>query len=156
MTLADEERGVMRWDTKAHGPDFPYRMGMLQAQALGTPRYTISGEIFPISQGDSPCRGLAKRLISPAAMPSITNVGGSLTSAIALTLIAWAVRFVRARNSRKQDEKDLHRQLGRYHASLSAAALLLMVSHHVLGLHVLLRYPALCCDRFRQIPYPIW
>lgn len=60
-------------------------------------------------------------------MPSITNVGGSLTSAVALTLIAWAVRFVRARNSRKQDEKELHKQLGRFHASISAAALQLLV-----------------------------
>ncbi|KAL0026441.1 hypothetical protein WJX79_010309 [Trebouxia sp. C0005] len=60
-------------------------------------------------------------------MPSITNVGGSLTSAVALTLIAWAVRFVRARNSRKQDERDLHKQLGRYHASLSVPALQLLV-----------------------------
>lgn len=60
-------------------------------------------------------------------MPSITNVGGSLTSAVALTLIAWAVRFVRARNSRKQDERDLHRQLGRYHASLSVPALQILV-----------------------------
>ena len=61
-------------------------------------------------------------------MPSITNVGGSLTSAVALTLIAWAVRFVRARNSRKQDEKELHKQLGRFHASISAAALQILVS----------------------------
>lgn len=60
-------------------------------------------------------------------MPSITNVGGSLTSAVALTLIAWAVRFVRARNSRKQDEKELHKHLGRFHASISAAALQLLV-----------------------------
>lgn len=60
-------------------------------------------------------------------MPSITNVGGSLTSAVALTLIAWAVRFVRARNSRKQDERELHKQLGRFHASISAAALQMLV-----------------------------
>ena len=60
-------------------------------------------------------------------MPSITNVGGSLTSAVALTLIAWAVRFVRARNCRRQNEKDLHRQLGRYHATLTPAALQILV-----------------------------
>lgn len=66
---------------------------------------------------------------SGLAMPSITNVGGSLTSAVALTLLAWAVRFVRARNSRKQDEKELHKQLGRFHASISAAALHILVLH---------------------------
>lgn len=60
-------------------------------------------------------------------MPSITNVGGSLTSAVALTLIAWAVRFVRARNSSKQDEKELQKQLGRYHAGISATALQMLV-----------------------------
>ena len=71
---------------------------------------------------------LAIERLSPRlrTMPSITNVGGSLTSAIALTLIAWAFRFVRTRNSRKQQDKEL--QFGRYHASLSAAAVQLMVS----------------------------
>lgn len=92
-------------------------------------------------------------------MPSITNVGGSLTSAVALTLIAWAVRFVRARNSRKQDEKELHKQLGRFHASISAAALQLLVC----GLHrntcVMVYVPAcretpqMGCFRSRLSPY---
>ena len=35
-------------------------------------------------------------------LPSITNVGGSLTSAAALTLLAWAVRFFRAASSAKE------------------------------------------------------
>ena len=93
-----------------------------------------------------------------AAMPSITNVGGSLTSAVALTLIAWAVRFVRARNSRKQDEKELHKQLGRFHASISAAALQVLVCRCVtkLDLNSDLSSMRQCidvCSRSRRIQY---
>lgn len=66
-------------------------------------------------------------------MPSITNVGGSLTSAIALTLLAWAVRFFRkAAQQRKHgirapaDAKQ-PQKLGRYFCSLSPAALRMLV-----------------------------
>ena len=91
-------------------------------------------------------------------MPSITNVGGSLTSAVALTLIAWAVRFVRARNSRKQDEKELQKQLGRYHASISASALQMLVRHCIafpfITLHCL-RFGLILQVETDPIPYVV-
>ena len=65
-------------------------------------------------------------------MPSITNVGGSLTSAIALTLLAWAVRLFRAAaQQRKQgllpDSAKQAQKLGRFFCTLTPAALRMLV-----------------------------
>ena len=38
-------------------------------------------------------------------MPSITNVGGSISTAVALTLLAWAIRTVRAASQRREGER---------------------------------------------------
>jgi hypothetical protein len=94
-------------------------------------------------------------------MPSITNVGGSLTSAIALTLLAWAVRFFRAAaQQRKQslkapDAAKASQRLGRFFCALSPAALRMLVSsaptrtmHAALGMllqRCSLTHPALSC-----------
>ncbi len=66
-------------------------------------------------------------------LPSITNVGGSLTSAAALTLLAWAVRFFRAAaQQRKQrqgvpEDNTSSLRLGKYFCSLTPAAVKLLV-----------------------------
>jgi hypothetical protein len=67
-------------------------------------------------------------------MPSINNVGGSLTSAIILTLLAWGVRVLRAtaqrqgtNNQRRGSKSDLQASLGRFFAALSPAALRMLV-----------------------------
>ncbi|CAK0784964.1 hypothetical protein CVIRNUC_008169 [Coccomyxa viridis] len=60
--------------------------------------------------------------------PSITNVGGSLTSAAALTLLAWAVRFFRAaaqqrkQHQREPEDRGSSLRLGKYFCSLTPAA----------------------------------
>ncbi|KAK9843460.1 hypothetical protein WJX81_004052 [Elliptochloris bilobata] len=64
-------------------------------------------------------------------MPVITNVGGSITSAVALTLLAWAVRFIRSRAER-QRKRQLQRRVtdrssGKYSCGLSPAALRMLV-----------------------------
>lgn len=65
-------------------------------------------------------------------MPSISNAGGSLTSAIVLTLLAWGVRWLRAElNKKKRDEtskEDSCSRLGRFYARLSPASLRMLVS----------------------------
>lgn len=67
-------------------------------------------------------------------MPVITNVGGSLTSAIALTLLAWAVRFFRAAAQQRKhalrapEESKQPQKLGRYFCTLSPAALRMLVN----------------------------
>ena len=69
-------------------------------------------------------------------LPSITNVGGSLTSAAALTLLAWAVRFFRAAaQQRKQrqgvpEDNTSSLRLGKYFCSLTPAAVKLLVREH--------------------------
>ena len=70
-------------------------------------------------------------------MPSINNVGGSLTSAIILTLLAWGVRVLRAtaqrqgnNNQRRGSKSDLQASLGRFFAPLSPAALRMLVRKH--------------------------
>ncbi len=70
-------------------------------------------------------------------LPSITNVGGSLTSAAALTLLAWAVRFFRAAaQQRKQQRQGVPEdntsslRLGKYFCSLTPAAVKLLVREH--------------------------
>ncbi|KAK9829026.1 hypothetical protein WJX72_003487 [[Myrmecia] bisecta] len=61
----------------------------------------------------------------------VTNVGGSLTSALALTLLAWAVRFFRAaaqsKHAAHSSDSNSSKPLGRYFASLSPAALRMLV-----------------------------
>lgn len=60
-------------------------------------------------------------------MPSITNVGGSLTTAVALTLLAWSVRALRAaalRNAATKARAPAARRLRhRLHATMTLAAL---------------------------------
>eukprot|EP00891_Asterochloris_glomerata_P002846 jgi/Astpho2/2846/fgenesh1_pg.00050_%23_109_t len=66
-------------------------------------------------------------------MPSITNIGGSLTSALALSLIAWAVRFIRGRRgarlqgSASSSQLTDQKQMGKFHAALSPAAVHMLV-----------------------------
>ncbi len=64
-------------------------------------------------------------------MPVITNVGGSITSAVALTLLAWAVRFIRSRAERQRRRQKRSGTAGRsgglYSSALSPAALRMLV-----------------------------
>ena len=65
-------------------------------------------------------------------MPQISNVGGSLTSAVVLTLLAWGVRLLRATTqrqdgSRRGSSADLAGSLPRFFAALSPAALRMLV-----------------------------
>ena len=67
-------------------------------------------------------------------MPQISNIGGSLTSAVVLTFLAWGVRLLRATAARSQDgsrrgsSSDLTGALPRFFAALSPAALRMLVS----------------------------
>lgn len=66
-------------------------------------------------------------------MPLITNAGGSLSTAIAITLLAWGVRWMRAEMNKKKREEEaalqeLSLQLGRFYARLSPATLRMLVS----------------------------
>lgn len=70
----------------------------------------------------SPVRGMAL----------INNAGGSLSSALLLTLLAWGVRWLRAELNRKRREEEAGRQasrrtLGRFFARLSPVALRMLV-----------------------------
>lgn len=66
-------------------------------------------------------------------MPQISNIGGSLTSAVVLTLLAWGVRLLRATAQRQQEGSrhgssgDLLSSLPRFFAALSPAALRMLV-----------------------------
>ncbi|KAL6780587.1 hypothetical protein ACKKBF_B12545 [Auxenochlorella protothecoides x Auxenochlorella symbiontica] len=65
-------------------------------------------------------------------MPSISNAGGSLTSALALTLLAWAVRWWREEASKSKAaaqsaKAGSPRVLSRFHSGISLAALKLLV-----------------------------
>lgn len=68
-------------------------------------------------------------------MPSITNVGGSLTSAVALTLLATAVRALRsaaagraaARAARAARAGGGGDRPGRHYAPMSVTALRMLV-----------------------------
>ena len=60
-------------------------------------------------------------------MPSVANVGGSITSALALTLLAWAVRFVRSAHTKRgtgrpAEAAQAHVKRGIYRAYLSPGA----------------------------------
>ena len=67
-------------------------------------------------------------------MPSITNVGGSISSAVALTLLAWAIRTVRGatqrrqRQSEGQPETNKVAKAARFACTLKPAALRMLVS----------------------------
>jgi len=64
-------------------------------------------------------------------MPSVSNAGGSLTSAVLLTLLAWGVRWIRGELIRRKKEEAAQRQEqgspGRFHSTLSPAALRMLV-----------------------------
>lgn len=65
-------------------------------------------------------------------MALINNAGGSLSSALLLTLLAWGVRWLRAELNRKRREEEAGRQasrrtLGRFYARLSPVALRMLV-----------------------------
>lgn len=65
-------------------------------------------------------------------MALINNAGGSLTSAVLLTLLAWGVRWLRAELNRKRQVEEgarvaSRRSLGRFSARLSPAALRMLV-----------------------------
>jgi rhodanese-related sulfurtransferase len=64
-------------------------------------------------------------------MPAVTNAGGSLTSAVVLTLLAWGVRWVRSEITRRRKADSAREQdggaLGRFAAELSPAALRMLV-----------------------------
>ena len=65
-------------------------------------------------------------------MPSITNVGGSITSAVALTLLAWALRYIRGAAQRKgasagAEQRSQGLKAGRFFSTLSPATLRLLV-----------------------------
>ncbi|KAL4452234.1 hypothetical protein ABPG75_007896 [Micractinium tetrahymenae] len=74
-------------------------------------------------------------------MALINNAGGSLSSALLLTLLAWGVRWLRAELNRKRHEEEAGRQasrrtLGRFFARLSPVALRMLVEtgpcpHHI-------------------------
>ena len=70
-------------------------------------------------------------------MPSITIVGGSLTSAVALTLVATAVRALRAAAAARAASRAARAartgsggapKVGRHYAPMSATALRMLVS----------------------------
>ena len=67
-------------------------------------------------------------------MPSITNVGGSISSAVALTLLAWAIRTVRGATQRRQRQAeglpgiDRVAKAARFACTLKPAALRMLVS----------------------------
>lgn len=65
-------------------------------------------------------------------MAAVTNAGGSLTSAVVLTLLAWAVRWVRSEVLRRQKENKFHkhandRKPGVFASQLSPASLRMLV-----------------------------
>lgn len=83
-------------------------------------------------------------------MPQISNIGGSLTSAVVLTLLAWGVRLLRATAqrsqgpSRKGSSAELGGTLPCFFAALTPAALRRLVRHCVrnCGMPWLRRAPA--------------
>lgn len=62
---------------------------------------------------------------------SISNAGGSLTSALALTLLAWGVRWLRSELIRKRQDEAGRQQgeatQGRFFSRLSPASLRMLV-----------------------------
>ncbi|KAK9828229.1 hypothetical protein WJX74_004567 [Apatococcus lobatus] len=80
-------------------------------------------------------------------MPSIANVGGSITSAVALTLLAWAVRFIRSAHNKRVrgarrplESTSADSRRSRFFSRLSAAAIRQLVEtsafpHCLFALH---------------------
>ena len=65
-------------------------------------------------------------------MALINNAGGSLSSALLLTMLAWGVRWLRAELNRRKREEEAcaaasRRSLGRFTACLSPVALRMLV-----------------------------
>mmetsp|Transcript_23191 Transcript_23191/g.64393 ORF Transcript_23191/g.64393 Transcript_23191/m.64393 type:complete len:331 (+) Transcript_23191:122-1114(+) len=65
-------------------------------------------------------------------MPAISNVGGSVTSALVILAVAWSIRLVRiaalrSERDRKQRDRQTHRKKGRYAAPISPPSLKLLV-----------------------------
>ncbi|PSC72095.1 outer dynein arm-docking complex subunit 3 isoform B [Micractinium conductrix] len=77
-------------------------------------------------------------------MALINNAGGSLSSALLLTMLAWGVRWLRAELNRRKREEEAcaaasRRSLGRFTACLSPVALRMLVEtgpcpHHIFTL----------------------
>ena len=68
-------------------------------------------------------------------MPQISNIGGSLTSAVVLTFLAWGVRLLRATAqrqgpSRKGSSSENGGTRPRFFAALTPAALRRLVKSH--------------------------
>ena len=83
-------------------------------------------------------------------MPSISNVGGSISTAVALTLLAWAIRTVRAANQRREGDRDSQDQpaqkQSRFLCRLSAAAVRLLVRRQrAVGFRCCAQAQALLC-----------
>ena len=83
-------------------------------------------------------------------MPQISNIGGSLTSAVVLTFLAWGVRLLRATAqrqgpSRKGSSSENGGTRPRFFASLTPAALRRLVGSTVYAAarwqHPTLRHP---------------
>ncbi len=89
---------------------------------------------------------LVTQLRLRVAMPTISNVGGSLTSALVIVSIAWAVRLLRIaaqRSGQERRERAKHtgRRMGRFASPVSPAALKLLVRRWALhppctGIHI--------------------
>jgi hypothetical protein len=65
-------------------------------------------------------------------MPAVINAGGSLTGAVALCLIAWGVRTLRAAQMKHQEEQQKRKSFamegpGRFFAEFSLEAVRLLV-----------------------------
>ncbi|KAK9868177.1 hypothetical protein WJX84_012133 [Apatococcus fuscideae] len=67
-------------------------------------------------------------------MPSVANVGGSITSAVALTLLAWAVRFIRSAHNKRvgaarrpPEVAQTNTTHSRFYTCLSPASIQLLV-----------------------------
>ena len=78
-------------------------------------------------------------------MPLFQQVGGSLTTAAALTLLAWGVRLLRKKYNRgllPYLNDSSQRQVGRFFCTLSPAALRMLVSAVERWLHAASARPA--------------
>lgn len=90
------------------------------------------------SKADQHAAAAAHLVAAPRAaklpvMAFINNAGGSLTSALMLTMLAWGVRWLRAELNRKRREEESGKQasrrtVGRFFGRLSPVALRMLVS----------------------------
>ncbi|KAI3438095.1 hypothetical protein D9Q98_000537 [Chlorella vulgaris] len=101
------------------------------------------------SKADQHAAAAAHLVAAPRAaelpvMAFINNAGGSLTSALMLTMLAWGVRWLRAELNRKRREEESGKQasrrtVGRFFGRLSPVALRMLVEtgpypHHIFTL----------------------